>query len=116
MGYDPVMRSILGAHQVCRKTGVCVTDLWGEPARHRGLSACLGLEALQPRGPFDGFIQYAREYDARLAYLRRLRIEPDRHENRDWARVQTEMKELKARVVMSTDESVRLQQPLSIKV
>ena len=34
----------------------------------------------------------------------------------DRADVQTEMKEFKARVLMSTDESVRLQQPLSIKV
>jgi hypothetical protein len=34
----------------------------------------------------------------------------------DRADVQTEMKEFKARVLMSTDESVRLEQPLSIKV
>ncbi len=54
--------------------GVRATDLSGEPARP-------ALEAVPPWDSFNGGTQYARpcECGARLAHLRRLRAEPDRH-------------------------------------
>src|SRR6266850_5911208 len=41
--------------------GVRATDLSGEPARHRGVSARAALEALPPRDSFDRRTQYARQ-------------------------------------------------------
>ena len=41
--------------------GVRATDLSGEPARHRGVSARPALEAVPPRDSFDGRTQYARQ-------------------------------------------------------
>ena len=61
--------------------GVRAADLSGEPARHRSVSARPALQALSPGDSLDGRAQHAGQCQrgARLAHLRRLRAEPDRH-------------------------------------
>src|SRR6266571_820023 len=61
--------------------GVCTADLSREPARHRSLPARPTHQAVSPRNSLDGGAQYTGQCErgARLAHLRRLRPEPDRH-------------------------------------
>lgn len=61
--------------------GLCVTDLSGESARHRSLSAQSGDQAVPHGFSQHGGAEHAvqRERSKGLAYLCRLRPEPDQH-------------------------------------
>src|SRR5271166_7187505 len=61
--------------------GIRAADIPGESARHRGLSALAGREALSHGDPRPSRAQHARERqrNARLADLCRLRPAPDRY-------------------------------------